>query len=480
MSDFNSDLNSNLLDSDLGQRQQLERLLQRAETSAHIEDWFSVVQHLHQGMLMLDAVLEQESRTEATPSSAVAEAWERSLDLALRVLDDGEFQDRWDIGNLLVTLSKLAPHRADAVIQPLMQRLQQSQDASPDDPQDDTDVQWFAARILGKFQQPAVLDTLVQVICDSPRDELTDVAAQALSGFGESAVAALAALLRQPKTRRLATKTLTQVQHPAAIEPLLSVVDDDDSQVRAMALSALSRFRDPRVIPLLLQALQDPASQVRQTAVADLSAWVGVCTTIDWIGVMQPLLWDSASTVRQQAVMTLGRVGTATAVNELYWAFMQPPQDGVMRVCIVRALGWINTAAALEVLVALTDPGIEMAQEVLLELIAALGRVREPRLTLLAFRGLQQVLTAQDNQGRSPLIKQAVAQELGQLGEPAALDVLVDLAADPNMIVKLHAVAALKKLDALVAHQRLLDLAEDASQSGLVRQQAAIALQEWC
>ncbi len=476
MSDFTGDLTSDLLDNDLLHRQQLERLLQRAETSAHIEDWLSVVQHLHQGMLMLDALLEQESRAEVTPSSAAAAAWERSLDLALRVLDDGEFQDRWDIGNLLVTLSKLAPHQADAVIQPLMQRLQQSQD----DLEDGTDVQWFAARILGRFQQPAVLDALVQVICDSSRDELTDVAAQALSGFGESAVAALTTLLLQPKTRRLATKTLAQMQHPAAVEPLFSVVDDNDSHVRAVALSALSRFKDPRVILLLLQALQDPASQVRQTAVADLSAWVGVCANIDWVGVMQPLLWDSDGSVRQQAVMTLGRVGTAAAVNELHWAFRQPLQDGVMRVCIVRALGWINTAAALEVLVALTGQGADMAQEVLLELIAALGRVREPHLTLLAFRGLQQMLTAQDTLGRSPLIKQAVAQELGHLGEPAALDVLVELAADPNMIVKLHAVAALKKLDALVAHQRLLDLAEDASQSELVRQQAAIALQEWC
>ena len=50
------------------------------------------------------------------------------------------------------------------------------------------------------------------------------------------------------------------------------------------------------------------------------------------------------------------------------------------------------------------------------------------------------------NATSEPLVKQAIATALGDLGRREALATLEQLAADPNTSVRLHAIAALKKI----------------------------------
>jgi HEAT repeat protein len=77
-----------------------------------------------------------------------------------------------------------------------------------------------------------------------------------------------------------------------------------------------------------------------------------------------------------------------------------------------------------------------------------------------------------------PALRQAIALSLGQLGQPDALETLMQLLADDVMGVRLHAIAALKTLDAQTARQRLEQLAHSELPEAL-SQGVALALREW-
>ncbi|MGG6296144.1 HEAT repeat domain-containing protein [Leptolyngbya sp. AN02str] len=445
---------------------QLAELISQAIASARMEDWYSVVQSLHQIVGSFNV-----TDAKAESSNVLADQDWVILDLALRVLDDGDFQERWEVSRIFAALGEAFAEQMPCLTEPLIARLQNA-DADPE-------LRWFAARILGELRHPTVLAALLQVIRESPRDELIEAAVTALSNYGAIAIAELAQLLHHPSTRLLATKTLAQIRSGDVVDPLLSVVSDADPSVRAAALSALSNFEDPRVVPLLMDALHDPSSRVRCTAVTDLSFWPDAVSHADLAGLIQPLLNDPDTTVCQQAAIALGRVGTTHAVKALQRALSLPYLALSVHVTVIRALGWIDTAAALQALSEYAAQPDTLPVEVLLELIAALGRVRKPSLTPDAAHCLINLLPKAATLPQPILIQQTIAQELGQLGEPVALEALLTLAAHPSMTLKLHALAALKKLDAASAYERLQSLVSDPAQPITVQQELAIAIQEW-
>jgi HEAT repeat protein len=60
-----------------------------------------------------------------------------------------------------------------------------------------------------------------------------------------------------------------------------------------------------------------------------------------------------------------------------------------------------------------------------------------------------------------------------------AIASLIQLLADSDLAVQLHAISALKRLNSVAAHQQLTQLANDTTISPQLQQGVAIALQEW-
>jgi HEAT repeat protein len=145
-----------------------------------------------------------------------------------------------------------------------------------------------------------------------------------------------------------------------------------------------------------------------------------------------------------------------------------------LQIAIVRALGWQPTAESLGYLqqaLSFTPPPVR------LEIVRVMGRLSTPDLAALAAASLQSLLVpALDS---DPDLKQAVALSLGELGEPQSIPVLIQLLADPDLGVRLHAIAALKKLDAETARAQLQVLSQRDDLSPDLRQGIAVALQEW-
>ena len=389
---------------------------------------------------------------------------EQAVSLAIEALEWGDFQDRWEI-------AKVLPNLGNGAIAPLISILE-DEDA-------DTEQRWFAARILGKFDRPEVIQALVELVKNSD-EELSQIAAETLGNFGPRAIESLATLLLQEDSRQFATAALAQIRRTETIAPLLSVVGDSQVAVRAHAIEALSSFRDSRIPPVLVAALKDPATAVRKEAVRALGVRAYLDAELDLVNLLKPLLSDIRLEVCQQAAIAIGRLKTDAAAATLFELLRSPLTPVELQIETVRALSWSETAAALEYLQqTLIAEYPNTNSFVCQEIVTVLGRVEKPELKAKAAEITIDLHKTRHPAVESVEIKQSLALGLGQLGDMRALDVLIQMLADADTSVRLHCMAALKQLGAAEARQQLESLVKQESLEPKLKQGIAIALQEW-
>ncbi|HEY9872860.1 MAG TPA: HEAT repeat domain-containing protein [Candidatus Obscuribacterales bacterium] len=386
---------------------------------------------------------------------------EQVLSLALNVLDNGDFQQRWDVAKLFTKLG-------DRAIAPLIEILE-DEDA-------DLELRWFAGRILGEFNHPSVVTSLVEMLRTSEDEELVEMATTTLANLGSSAIDALTALLTDSESRLLAVRSLSQIRHSYTVTPLLSVVNDELLQVRVAAIEALSSFHDSRIGPVLIEALNDLAAPVRKEAAIALGLRTDLREELDLVNRLKPLLYDFNLEVCTAAAIALGRMGTNEAAAALFEVLKSPATPIPLQVALVRALSWMGTADALEYL----RPALTMTQvEVCLEIVTLLGRMEKPDLRPKAAQILIDFLSSGQPTAHHTSVKQSLALALGQLANTGAIDELIQMLADSDASVRLHAIAALKKLAPEDAHRQLQQLADTENLTPGLKQGVAIALQEW-
>jgi HEAT repeat protein len=431
-------------------------LLDRAREAAEAQDWSLLRQHLER-LLNIDP---------PTSSHCTGDQdLQRSLDLALEILQFGDFQAQWDVAKLFSAFGS-------AAVTPLTALLQ--------DEEAEFEARWFAARLLGEANHPQAMQALIETLEHSDDEDLSAIAAEALANVGPAAIAALAELLTQVDTRPLAVAALAKIRSPETIAPLLSLVDDPEPSLRATAIEALGSFHDPRVPPVLVTALADPAAQVRQAAIEALGVRKDLAAELDLVNLLSDRLWDLNLAVCQRTAIALGRLDTEAAANSLFRAFQSPNTPEPLQQEIVRSLGWIGDAIALNYLQqALAQVSTDATSRSLYQEIATLlGRWSEPDLKPQAAQVLIDALethaAAQD-----PTVKPAIALALGQLGQSQAMPALIAMLADDNASLRLHTIAALKILDPELAYQQLKTISTQANLSAPLQQGVAIALQEW-
>jgi HEAT repeat protein len=389
---------------------------------------------------------------------------EQAVSLAIEALEWGDFQDRWEI-------AKVLPNLGNGAIAPLISILE-DEDA-------DTEQRWFAARILGKFDRPEVIQALVELVKNSD-EELSQIAAETLGNFGPTAIESLATLLQQEDSRQFATAALAQIRRSETIAPLLSVVGDSQVAVRAHAIEALSSFHDSRIPQVLVAALKDPATAVRKEAVRSLGVRAYLDAELDLVNLLKPLLSDIRLEVCKLAAIAIGRVKTDAAAAALFELLRSPLTPVELQIETVRALSWSETAAALEYLQQTLIADFPNTNSLVCqEIVTVLGRVEKPELKTKAAEIMIDLLKTDHPAVESVEIKQSLALGLGQLGDMRALDVLIQMLADADTSVRLHCTAALKQLGAAEGRRQLESLVKQESLEPKLKQGIAIALQEW-
>lgn len=428
----------------------IKQLLVQAQAAHDAADWSLLIQYLQQLILAEDS-----TRPEIVNP-------EQLLELAISILERGDFQERWEIAKVLTRLGNIA-------IPALIEILE--------DEEAELELRWYAARTLGEFQHPDVMISLLNLLKISEDEELKTIAAAALGQMGTIAITKLAELLTQQNTRLLAVRSLSYIHSRETITPLLSVIQDSQAVIRATALEALSSFHDERVPPVLLNALDDVAATVRRTAVLGLGFRPDLCAELDLVPKLQPKLYDLNLEVCCAAAIALSRMGGDEATKHLFEVLVSPHTPQPLQLESIRALIWVETLSGLEYLQKALDQST--SQTVWQEIVTVLGRVQKPQLTTQAAEILMDVLRSQHPAAKITTIKSAIALSLGQLGNTQAIKPLILLLADADQVVRLHAIAALKKLDGDVAYQQLQELASNTTISLDLQQGIAIALAEW-
>lgn len=396
------------------------------------------------------------------------------LEAVLVTLRLGDFQSRWDA-------AKMIPSYGEAAIPPLIELLQNEADEDEDG---DWELRWFLARILGQFNHPAAISALINILLSTDDPEIAAMTATTLATFGPTAVPALTELLSRSSTRLIAVQALAQVQHPAVIPALLDVVNDLAPAVRSAAIEALSHFHDDSIMAVLQTALHDKTAAVRRAAAIALGLQADWRNPAELTQMLSPLLWDLDPEVCRQAAIALGRVGTEEAIAVLAQVFQSAHTPLALKIEIVRALAWIDTAAALAPLKQYLDAeasSISSGPLVLeREMITLLGRVESPEARRLAVDLLLHLLNTKHPLAQTSLGKQQIALSLGQLQDACAIEALIHLLADSDLSVQLHTLSALKQFAAQGAYQRLQTLLlDDVSIDLTLKIGIESALQEW-
>ncbi|MEG4033846.1 HEAT repeat domain-containing protein [Microcoleus sp. S36b_A4] len=426
-------------------------ILQKAQVAADRQNWPGLVECLQQVTAKAGKPQEQH-------------ILEQAVSLAIEALEWGDFQDRWEI-------AKVLPNLGNGAIAPLIAVLE-DEDA-------DTEPRWFAARILGKFDRPEVIQALVELVKNSD-EELSQIAAQTLGNFGPTAIESLATLLLQEDSRQFATAALAQIRRTETIPPLLSVVADSQVAVRAHAIDALSSFHDSRIPPILVAALKDPATAVRKEAVRALGVRAYLDAELDLVNLLKPLLSDIRLEVCQQAAIAIGRVKTDAAAAALFELLRSPTTPIELQIETVRALSWMETATALAYLhQTLMEQFTNINSTVYQEIVTVLGRVEKPELKAAAAEILIDLLKTNHPAVQEAVSKKSLALGLGKLGDMRGLDALISMLGDTESSVRLHCMAALKQLGAAEARQKLESLVKQDNLEPRLKQGIAIALQEW-
>ncbi|MBD1885394.1 HEAT repeat domain-containing protein [Microcoleus vaginatus] len=426
-------------------------ILQKAQVAADRQNWSGLVECLQEVTAKGSKPQEQH-------------ILEQAVSLAIQALEWGDFQDRWEI-------AKVLPNLGNCAIAPLIAVLE-DEDA-------DTEPRWFAARILGKFDRPEVIQALVELVKNSD-EELSQIAAETLGNLGQTAIESLATLLQQKDSRQFATAALAQIRRTETIAPLLSVAADSQVAVRAAAIEALSSFHDSRIPPVLVAALKDPATAVRKEAVRALGARAYLDAELDLVNLLKPLLSDIRLEVCQQAAIAIGRVKTDAAAAALFELLRSPTTPVELQIETVRALIWMETATALAYLhQALMAQFTNINSTVYQEIVTILGRVEKPELKAVAAEILIDLLKTNHPTVQEAVSKKSLALGLGKLGDMRGLDALISMLGDADSSVRLHCMAALKQLGAAEARQKLENLVKQESLEPRLKQGIAIALQEW-
>lgn len=390
------------------------------------------------------------------------------ISLGIEVLKNGDFQEKWEINKLFKQIGKPA-------IFPLIAILK--------DQEIDLEERWFATRILAEFNSQEVLEAMANIIVSSEAEDLQEIAAETLANFGDSAVDLLIDLLTKPESRLLAIKALSKINSISIIPALLTVVKDENNEVRRIAISALNSYYDPSIPIVLISALKDTVAKVRKAAVIGLASYANLHQELGLVKLLQPLLWDIDSEVSQQAAITLGKIGTNSAATALWELLKTATVPVFLKIDAVRALGWIETQVSLEYLQNLLGYNylvkVNDWAQIVNEIIVALGKLEKLELKPQATDILIEFINSRGPNLENVCVKKSLALALGYLGNIHALEYLIQLLEDKDNSVRLHSITAMKQLDSEKAYQKLISLSEQATINSQLKTGIATALAEW-
>jgi len=351
-----------------------------------------------------------------------------TLESALEMLEWGSFEEQWTIAKVLVKYG-------DVVIPPLKSVIL--------DENKDNEHRWYALKVLSQLQNPEIILIISDLLATTTEDDLISLATQTLASQGKKAITALTPLLSIPQYRLSVTKALAQIPHRDVVESLLSVVNDDNVDVRVSAIASLHNFDTPAVINTLTKALQDYHSIVRKEAVIGLSLKTKSAPAQQLASLIIPFLQDIDLNVCQQAAISLSRFPIAPATEALYTTLVNQNTPIPLQKTIVKALAWQETSLSIEYL---AKALYLMPESIIIEIIALLGRSTNKKNYPQIIQLTLQYYDRNSFSKQSLKIIQNLCYTWQKLNAKEAIKILEEMANQGDNIIKFHSQSALNKL----------------------------------
>lgn len=175
-------------------------------------------------------------------------------------------------------------------------------------------VRLAAVQALGQTGSKSAIDPLMSILRDE-NNSMRGEAAVSLGKIGEPAEQVLITALNDPKplTRKLVAEALGDIRSQAAVPALMQLVSSDMSGARAEAIQALGKIGDTRAVDVIITAMSDASSNVKVNAIQALAALQGPKVE----GALDRALGDREEDVRQAAATGLAEVGTEKSILAL-------------------------------------------------------------------------------------------------------------------------------------------------------------------
>lgn len=236
----------------------------------------------------------------------------------------------------------------------------------------------------------------------------------------------------------------------------IAALKDEDWGIREDAATALGESRDPRGVRPLIEALRDSDRAVKTTAAHALTA-IGD-PAVEEVG---RCLQDPDSSVQEAAASILSMIGDARVVEPLHSALLS--RNWIVRMHAARAVARLADPRSVETLMLLLQDTVPAVRD---EAIAALRAIGDQASGPLAealehhdwrirLRATEALCVVKSQAAIVPLVnllkrdpdtavRQEAARALGNIGDPMAVDALLDVVNDPRLQVR--AIEALGKI----------------------------------
>lgn len=331
----------------------------------------------------------------------------------------------------------------------------------------DAKARMRAVSICMKLGDRRMAKHLVPLMSDS-NPSVRQVTAVALGALGDPASApSLITALKdvKPTVRQYASESLGQLRDPKSVQPLVSALKDPIPNVRAAAAKALGEFKDPSTVAPLIALMKENDWDRRMELLAQF------CASLEGSG----LHMDHA---RENAAAALGKMGKP-AVSPLVACLKDP--DPMTRQLALAALGQIGDTEPIDAIAALLKtrqppekyPVAEAAWNKIIERISK--QEKDPR----AVKGMNEMrkrLEESENDAGDGGIRLAAAESLGNMKDPRAVTLLLQLVGDASRSVRAQAIESLSAQNDPSALDVYVSALRDPDER--VRQSAGEALME--
>jgi HEAT repeat protein len=361
------------------------------------------------------------------------------------------------------------------------------------------DVDWrvrkAAVEAILSIGGPNVIAGLIQALSSHDNAGARNSAIEALVQIGGQAVAPLLGIIEtpDPDVRKFVVDILGDTKDRRAVPALIERLDDTDENIRVAAAEALGKIRDPRAVDALLSGLTRHDQGWLDYASAEALGEIGDQRALE------PLLAAlSRNSLREPILEALGKIGNATTLRPLIASLADPLRivrevSAVALAAIYRKSGASdrrNIVAAVRV--GLSEPAMDFLEGILM---TSTGELQKSTMTVLGWSGREQSIKKlfallkeedlvdhvvqslahidPDKAGflvgflsnENALVRQAVAQVLGECRITAAEDALIMLLQDENGHVRSTAASALGLIQSKKARAGLLALLQDEYES---------------